>query len=59
LILCSLAEMMHCPPSEIRKWKSTDVFLMLEFFKRRGKPVVQEITDVETMGAIFGAETHG
>lgn len=51
--------MMHCPPSEIRKWKSTDVFLMLEFFKRRGKPVVQEITDVETMGAIFGAETHG
>jgi hypothetical protein len=32
---------------------------MLEFMKRRGKPQVQEIEDVETMSAIFGAETHG
>lgn len=50
---------MHCPPSEILKWKASDVLLMMEFMKRRGKPQVQEITDVETMGAIFGAETNG
>jgi hypothetical protein len=51
--------MMGCPPSHILKWRLSDVMLMLRYTNKKAKPNVQEIEDVDTMSAIFGAETHG
>jgi pyridoxine 5'-phosphate synthase PdxJ len=50
---------MGCPPSQIMKWKFSDVHLMMRYFKQKSQPNQVEIEDVAQMAGVFGAEVHG